>query len=319
MLMRQTQLILLEGISGSGKSATAHHLTRQLQRQGHNAIWFGEQDAEHPTNVASFETPEQFIHDTISNWQTFVADVQRQSCIVVLEASLFQSFVRVLFHRNATLQQIAETTSLLASLIAPLDPVFILLHQADVRTTLRCICAHRGQRWTRRFVESITSKPYAQHHNLSGFDGAVRYWEDYQALMEQLYAMFRMPKLAIANESGDWSDTMRRMYTFLELPTFPEPMLPISVLAPLVGVYRDEAAQHDLAVRLVGQQPYLEHFIWDTTRLLANTETLFEIEGWSYTLSFVKDDTGRLDHALLGGRDVEFIRLCGHMLQKIAP
>ena len=86
---------------------------------------------------------------------------------------------------------------------------------------------------------------------------------------------------------------------------------------PLVGVYRDEAAQHDIAVHLVEQALYLYHFIWDTTRLLPNTETLFEIEGWNYSLSFATDAAGRVDHATIGGRDVDFIALRGRILRKI--
>jgi len=112
---------------------------------------------------------------------------------------------------------------------------------------------------------------------------------------------------------------MQYIYTFLELHPLPEPTLPVSALAPLVGVYRDEAAQHDLEVRLVEQALYLDHFIWGTTRLLPNTETLFEIEGWNYTLNFAKDTRGRVDHATIGGRDVDFIALSGRTLRKIGP
>ena len=47
-MVRQTRLVLFEGIPGSGKSTTGQFLARQLMDQGILARWWYEEEAGHP-------------------------------------------------------------------------------------------------------------------------------------------------------------------------------------------------------------------------------------------------------------------------------
>ena len=46
--MIKTKLILVDGISGSGKSTTAHFIHRQIEKNGIKVKWFYEQEDNHP-------------------------------------------------------------------------------------------------------------------------------------------------------------------------------------------------------------------------------------------------------------------------------
>lgn len=55
--MKDTRLIVISGISGSGKSTMAHRPTGQLELNDVDHLWLHEEVADHPIRAGEFPLP----------------------------------------------------------------------------------------------------------------------------------------------------------------------------------------------------------------------------------------------------------------------
>ncbi len=313
--MRCTNLILLEGIPGSGKSTTAHQLTRQLQRHGIAASWFGEKDIAHPTS-APFHNVDQFVHDTQDRWNAFISSISGTAQTVILEGNIFQRFLRLLLQHNVDWQYIRMHIAALTALAMHTNPVFIFFYQPDVRGSLENIAAYRGVQWTKGSIQRFTNTPYALSHHLVGFDGLVAFWKAYQDCCNILFHASIMPRLWISLRAVDEGSHMPIIYSLLEIEPYPENRLPAHELETFVGIYHDPVSLHNLRVRVQSGDLFVDNFIWNTVRLIHNGDGSFDIEGLNYTIAFLSDDMGNIRYAHIGGRDVDFLHIVGHTLYR---
>lgn len=314
--MPSTTLVLVEGLPGWGKSATTHRLARQLRRGGVPARWFAEQEVGHPTNVDNADDLERFAAETTRRWQRLVLAAPAPGEVRLFEGSLFQSALRVLFHRDAAPHRIVAHARELEAVLAPLAPVLVHFRRPDVARALHRVCDRRGRRWERGFIATITGKPYARRRGLVGFEGLVRYWQDYEALVDEVLAGSRMTTLRIDTSGEAWADYMATIAAALEVAPSPEPPPPAAALARLPGVYRDDASGHEVTVRTAGGALFVDDFIFGTAELLPAAGLTFEVEGWPLELTFEAGEAGDIQRARIGGRDVEFVQLVGRSLSK---
>jgi thymidylate kinase len=73
--MKDTKLILIEGVSGSGKSTLAQFLTRVLTNQGISCQWRYEEEKDHPLYIFHDQQSLQNVIDALSS-TNFLDDLQ---------------------------------------------------------------------------------------------------------------------------------------------------------------------------------------------------------------------------------------------------
>ncbi len=230
--MRQTQLILVEGIPGSGKSTTSQFIAQRIEQQAIPVQWWYEEEAEHPLYVFRDNTGlqrvmndleagryETVIDDVLAKWRQLTERLQASNDTVVLESCLFGYLTWTLFSFDVSEDRIARYVARIETIVRPLEPVLIFLHQRDPRRSLRRICKNRGDAWKSWFIGRPAECLYGKHRGLNGFDGLVTYWSAYGDVMHRLYNRSMCAKLAIENSVGDWEMYQNAMCNFLDLPT----------------------------------------------------------------------------------------------------
>src|SRR5215510_3213401 len=144
--MRDTQLIFVEGLPGSGKTTTASWLASRLQAERLLVNLLLEHQPEHPLNVGGTLHPSgettgeaffhrytsaSFVHESLQRWHAFVRDAVQTDAISVLDSYPFQNSVRVLLQLNATPDCMREYASQVEALVMSLHPVLIYFNHRD--------------------------------------------------------------------------------------------------------------------------------------------------------------------------------------------
>lgn len=292
-----TKLILIDGLTGAGKSTTAQRLWLHLQRCGHAAEWFSEEDTAHPLwhpgeRFESGALDRSFLDDTmVARWRRFVAERAATGAVAVLESALTMAAFLPAMH--VPMQAITEHLRTVERLTARLKPVLIYLRQRDATQSLKSVCEGRGSDefdYASRLIERAGRTPYGQADGVKDFSGLVRFYDRWRDAIERLFARTSIYKLAIEVSSGDWRFCERQLTEFVGLPQIDEAAVRIDRPSRFVGRYRDVDSASEIVVAANEQGLYIDGV--HPTRLFPKEGSAFYVAATCAELSFGDQSEG---------------------------
>ena len=316
--MRETKLILVEGIPGSGKSTTAQFLTHTLVNQGYPVRWWYEEEIEHPVYLFRDWAGLDRVRDNLTSgryravitaalrqWRRFAALVRAREEIVVIDGCFFGYLTWSLFPLDVPIAEIMAYLLQVERIIAPLNPTLIYFRQEDVARSLARICVRRGGDTEARFIGNVTGTPYGQSRNLQGFAGLVSFWSDYRQLTDMVCAAAPFPTLTIETSAGQWAAYQRQCLCFLNLPAnIPAPAA-ITDPQRYAGTYRTvtNTVAGSATISADGGTLLLDGLtqIWPRTPLLPRDVNTFALESLPFTVAFGEERDGAFGTLHLSG------------------
>jgi hypothetical protein len=211
------QLVLVEGLPGTGKTTLAERLSAFAVSSGRKAVWHREEDRDHPVHPASLTmTREQpaFASRCLQHWGAFAERVQFNRGLCILEGSAFQSTVRFLMEQES--EDVQGYVAQFEHVVRAVCPAFIYLRPVDPAGHARGVATHRGKDWWTKVSRYLEKTRYCQGQKLHGTEGMHRFWSDYAALCDGLFEQMSMPKLAIAVTPPEIEPAFGRSIDFLE-------------------------------------------------------------------------------------------------------
>ena len=225
--MLDTRLIIVEGVMGSGKSTMSKLIAQRLRHYRYKAKLVPESFRDHPVSVTRTltywhqilveHTFDTFITQSQHNWNAFVSMARLTPSVSVFDGQFFHGDMTSLFIANASRIQLIQYIDSIVEIIQPLQPIFIYLYQADVAVGLKRTVPLRSKSWLRRQIEWKVDSPYGRERKYSGVEGWIQLYRDFRVLTDELYTRLSMPKIAIDNSAGVWSDYEAQIFAFLGL------------------------------------------------------------------------------------------------------
>ncbi len=300
--MKKTKLILIDGMTGSGKSVSAHFLARQLAKNGIKARWYHEEEPDHPLlyrepeeykGLPEAERKEIYMRDYPAQWKAFADSLQGSDEVSIVECYLFQSSLIGLVRLEYPRERIKAFSRGLVDQVRGLDPVIISLYQEDVPKALRLNWSRRGKDWMDWYVDRMAKTSWAVKRGIGGAEASYGIWESWMSMTRELVAEFGVPYLAIENSAQDWAGYRASMLEFLGVPFVAE-TLARPADSRFAGLYMgkgDEGEDAPFNVRAEADGLRVDAF-WPDLRLLPKTDTEFEMEGFPFSFRFNLDSGG---------------------------
>lgn len=306
--MIDTRLILVDGLTGAGKSTTAQRLWLHLERCGVAARWFYEHDGGHPiwpadepqALAAHGELPAGFLAHTLpARWRRLAGDAAGSDTCTVVESALMQTTGALLLAMNVAEDEVVRVLCACAEAAAPARPALLWLHPGDVATSLRATCDERRQDdYERNLIALLGATPYGRRHGLAGFAALVRFYETWLRVCERACAQMALPVLALP--PAPWSEREQRITEFLGLPPLVVPRQPLQAAERFTGRYRAMGAEDVLA--LGGDEHGLVLDGPRPTPLIAQGEATFIVTALPLQLTFEDERDGRFQRLALHSR-----------------
>ncbi len=214
--MLDTQLILIEGFPGAGKSTTTRYLGEALRQRGAACRWYLEEDTPHPIDCNGFEI-KGLTEKMIPLWTGFTAQTLQEPLITLIESRLWQNTALFMYMSNCTVDEIAELNRQQAQALAPLSPALIYLDQPDTEAAMHRLYTTRGEEWIQWALDKTTPYAWFQTRGLMDFAGWEQFFREWQVIAERLFDEWPHHKLKIQDAHQDWEAAYRQMEAFLEI------------------------------------------------------------------------------------------------------
>ena len=219
--MSNSRLILVDGLSGSGKSSTATHIALRLQYLGIPYRYHWELEVPHPINTRTqldgrdLRTTE-LLELNLSKWRAFAAFAQSKDIVTIFDGKPFHiSVMDMALQDEVTQQQVVDYAGEIANLTRPLNPKLVYFRQDDVAQSMRKLGAERGEEWVQEFIQLIESSSTFRNIDFAGFAGMVQFLEKYRTLVEAAISVMDVQKLSIDTSAGDWPTYREEVGAFL--------------------------------------------------------------------------------------------------------
>ncbi len=313
-----SKLIIVEGLTGSGKSIMAYFIARQLDYNGIPASWVHEGKDPHPILLDVESSIEHYMADMLERWTAYVEQVRSSDKVWVVEASFFNNLIETLLAYNVDREKIVRYADKLQTLIEPLDPTLVYLVQEDIEKALERNFCGRGEGFKNYVIQYATGTPVAKRRGWEGYDGMVTFWRELVAVTDELFHRYRINKIKIDNSAGNWDDCNRQVLECLSIPLIPEQRVSQSEAVGLVGVYEDRKSDEEFVVHYEDGELTINLFLNVKTRLVRQAEEVFVTEGWYFEVSFEADGSGGASVLRIGGRDIDYLQLVGTVADKVS-
>jgi len=304
------RVVFVEGLTGSGKSTTAHYIARQMRYNGIPGRWIHEGELDHPLSVEFEGDLSVFIKATLYQWKRFFSVDFLRDQVFVIEASYFNNLLETLLAQNLPRQEILDFALQLAETAAPANPVLIYLTQPNLKSALDENFGNRGLGFKNFVIDYTDNIPYVQKHGWVGESGMYAFWKDFVALTNAVFAVLEMPKLAVDVSGARWEISYQRINEALSLEMFPDPSLSPKEASRYMGIYRD--LRNGRTFRIDYQDGVLitDLFMQVPTALVPVDDNDFEVAGWHFRMFFEERD-GEFQRLHIGGADVDYLGLVG--------
>lgn len=229
--MRDTHLILLDGLPGSGKSTATNQIVRYFAGRGVAVQAYSETEPDHPLNVGGALHPANgvtgealfgrytvaaYVAESLARWRALVAEAVGSGVTVVLDSYPYQNAVRILLQMDADRAGIDAYLRQVEAIAAPLAPVLIYLASADPVAAWAWACRMRGAEWAEANAAIVTACPYAWNRGVAGPAGVGVVLGAYAALLDELVAETAWPHVVLPHTGGDWETRNARIEAYLE-------------------------------------------------------------------------------------------------------
>lgn len=287
--MIKTKLIFVDGITGSGKSTTAHYIARQLNKNGIKAKWFYEVDQGNPFSFMTnkpVKTVEEysklFLEDYLKQIDNLINEFLKDDTVIITESFLFQDILNPLLYGDIDRDTIFEFYKKFINIVAKLDPVIIHYYQDDVPAALRKNFEIRGDSWKANRITAKEEFAYCKNRNLKGEEGYINFFQEMSDISLILFKTFDFRKLQIENSKKDWKSYRKQILEFLDIKQIDEILFDKS-FEQYCGNYLE------FKVHIVDDRLCIDTY-WPNLKLIRIAEDEFEIEGMTISIKFKRDD-----------------------------
>lgn len=172
----KTNLIITEGLPGSGKSTLSLLISEKLKSEEIPVVYADEGTLNHPADYGNYDFPDFQTErkKILEKWRSFVENAEADTVYVFNCIFLQNPITEAMFRFNRPEEEIRSYIREIADVIRSLNPAIVYIDEPDPEKRIREVLDERGEDWLKAVVDYHTGQSYGTEHHLSGFDGYLQ-------------------------------------------------------------------------------------------------------------------------------------------------
>jgi hypothetical protein len=210
------RLILIEGMIGAGKTATAGWVEDWLTGRGEDARAFREFDEDQPIRTRAVDQlrgrpaqePDAYA---ASQWRRLAERCLDGQRTFILESVFLQNSVMPAFIEDAPADAVAQIFDTIVGEAAPAEPFLVYLRPADIAAAVARVHRIRGPEAKERNVTFVENSPWARRRGLRGFGAVTGLYQAWEAFVDERFGRYPFPWLTVTDPQQDWPAALARI------------------------------------------------------------------------------------------------------------
>ncbi len=285
--MRDSKLIIVTGMSGTGKSSTSQQLAKQYELNDIPCRWIHEEMENHPIRkegefaIDQLDTEDGMANNVVemlSRWRALVDEIADSKQVYLMEGCFYQSIIRYFFASPYTEEQIKAYYSQVLEILKPLRPTLVFLYRPQVRESFQQAFAVRGEQW-KKIILQWEDEGYFKYHPYAGEESIYAMWEHYQHLSREHFDQYQGYKIKLFTSDGNWHKHLQELTEFMGLSCMPRKFPSLKNPEQYAGEYilEEQGQKHTLRFKLVDGVLCGETSWWTHMTLLSLGNHEFEV------------------------------------------
>jgi len=159
---------------------------------------------------------DEYCRLALDRWQDFCESAKDSEEVALMECCYLQNPLTVMLARHdADSQTVREHIERLTDIIRELNPLVIYLQPQDVRAALLHVHAERPKEWADYVIWYLTGQEYGKAHNLSGYEGVIRFYEMRQKLEVEMLRNLPIQQLVVEHSGNEWERCNEEIVSFV--------------------------------------------------------------------------------------------------------
>lgn len=299
----KSKLILVDGLTGAGKSTISHFIARQFQLNEHSIRWYQEEEKDHPLvlknlfdrSISPDARKEEFLSTYHQCWNKLYQKIKDSSGVTIIESYLFQYPLAFLMSAELEESEIAKIWKHLLDQVKELNPVMIYLYHQNVEDALRLNWKRRGEEWANWHISRMKDSRYAKSRNMDAETAIIDYYSNIQRVSLDLFYQYPAEKLIVDTTAQLWDNHRREIIDFLQIPLKEEILLRPQD-QEITGHYQiklDDGNEMIYKIYIQDQRINIDAF-WPQLKLVPVQGDEYFMEGYPFKFSFNRDEQGKI-------------------------
>lgn len=284
------QIVIIEGMSGTGKSILAQNIWFTYNDLGIDSEWFHEEESDHPIFNDEYQSYLEkdnlsiFTSKIYNNWINFIE--QSVNKVFIFEGQLLLSYLASMVWYGYSNNIILEESKELISLLKRVLHSCILLETTEPERIISNTIKNRGEKWKEWYFNEFNNSLYSKNNDVKDLKGLKQFWLDVFKLFSHFTKSFDNKIKGINITDQKWQKYYTEISAHLDIDIKNNYDIRIDNLIPeYFGLYSCESRTINVFEK---QNKIFCDFGWPNLQLfpVKDSPDEFYIKGFPHQLQF---------------------------------
>ncbi|KYC46805.1 MAG: hypothetical protein AMQ74_01752 [Candidatus Methanofastidiosum methylothiophilum] len=244
--MHIPKIIMIEGITGSGKSNLAQWITLNLMKNNIDCRWYFERETSNP--VAPVNVIDSLLLSSIEKWKHFVNNDDMKNITTIFDGRLFHLSIHDALRKGMDSEKIIEQMSAMKYLFQGTDSCLVYMTTDRIKELFSNTFEERNlEDW---YVQQAEEADFCIKNQYKGVNAVYQLYSEVDRIQKILFEQMDIKKIEINLTLLNWEHESDMILKKLGITKKIDRKIDLNIYKPIIGKYKVRFGDKDIITNI---------------------------------------------------------------------